>query len=141
MESAAKLYSLAAKNIYNWVEKDHKLSRSNTNNFDHRSLTINDQEFEWAKKYSSPIEFLRPIIDKRLNASGYYIPCYVKPCPTSDVLNRQFQDTIDNINNCRIARNALVKRKHRNINSDTVLISDQYGTAPTVNERVGQGKY
>lgn len=138
METTARLYQIAAQNIYLQVNK--RIRKNNTDTFDFVNFSINKPELEWIRERNANHKyFLQPIYDVIADRVNRYDPCYIPRCPEAYRMQQTFSDAMEKLHAHREARDIIIKKKHQYIVPSTQLLSRDGFTAETAAARDNQG--
>lgn len=122
METTAKLYSLAAANIFSNVHK--RFTKSNSDEFDFKSFNINNIEYKWIDERRLSYKlFLQPIYDAIADTENSYNPCHIPHCSQALVIQQQFSEAMQQLFAHRQARDVIIKKTSRYHSYNTDYIS------------------
>lgn len=140
METTAKLYALAAANIYSNIHK--RFTKIDSDIYDFTHFTVNNIEYKWLEQHRlQPKLFLQPIYNAIANDENTYNPCHIPRCSQALVTQQQFSDGMQRLFAHRHARDVIIKKKHQGITATTQILSRVAFTAETAANRNQQGMY
>lgn len=138
MVNTAKLYSLAAKRLSDYIGTS-RITLTNATSFDFGSFVMNKQELDWVTNHKGNHDlFLKGIITKQLQGPGSYNPLDLVPLDDIVRLLQAYTDAMSLLHAARVARSQCVKKRFLNIQPGEQFVSRDGALFPR-NARIAAG--